>query len=654
MDDTLDAVNLLEFLERDPRPTFILDTAVSKALPRELFISPVYCNPSLNSFNRGQLLDAIKSNDYMDFNRWAATAHHDTSQSCSSEYFVSYGFVWTRSWVKSRWSVISGLMIGVASGMLPETSKAINAQPITRTSVSQNSFDWTGELPPARTTPHIEFTRSIDWSRTPLGPMAKWSSQLRSTANLVMYDPRPAVIFWGPDLVMVYNEPYVEILGGLHPVCMGSCARVVLREVWDHFEPIIQRSIAGESIEETNTPISLVRSGFLEETYFSLKFIPVWDSNGVTAGHYETVTETTREQAQQRRLATLLELSEEIPRVRAIEGYWKLATEVLSHNDKDIPFALLYSVECGNEMSSDAMLTSTQLPKDQRQCKLRGSLGVNDDSSIRPECLEFHEQDGFMSYFRKAMLSRQPTTLQLDKGTETAGLLNGLHRRGFSEPCRAVAICPINPTSSDDDVLGFLVVGLNPRCPYDDDYRQFILMTSRLLAASLASILWYEENIGQRERAMASAETMKSQLMEQLLTTQKEVERNSLKFQRFAERADIGIFIIGMDGVYSYRNEAWYRIFQPKDRGVELGDAWEELIDDEYRPLGQAKFGLLMEKKQHQSFELRLKRMWNAPGWEFDSSAHEEQPMWVLCSVYPELSEKGEVLEIVGCVTDIR
>jgi hypothetical protein len=28
--------------------------------------------------------------------------------------------------------------------------------------------------------------------------------------------------------------------------------------------------------------------------------------------------------------------------------------------------------------------------------------------------------------------------------------------------------------------------------------------------------------------------------------------------------------------------------------------------------------------------------------------------MWVLCSIFPELSEDGEVLELVGCVTDIR
>jgi hypothetical protein len=28
--------------------------------------------------------------------------------------------------------------------------------------------------------------------------------------------------------------------------------------------------------------------------------------------------------------------------------------------------------------------------------------------------------------------------------------------------------------------------------------------------------------------------------------------------------------------------------------------------------------------------------------------------MWVLCSIFPELTDDGEVLEIIGCITDIR
>jgi hypothetical protein len=85
-----------------------------------------------------------------------------------------------------------------------------------------------------------------------------------------MQDPRPAVDFYGPDLVMIYNEPYIELLGGLHP-CMGISARVALAGVWStYFEPIIARNLAGETVKQTNFAIHLIRTGFLEEICFYL------------------------------------------------------------------------------------------------------------------------------------------------------------------------------------------------------------------------------------------------------------------------------------------------------------------------------------------------------------------------------------------------
>lgn len=54
------------------------------------------------------------------------------------------------------------------------------------------------------------------------------------------------------------------------------------------------------------------------------------------------------------------------------------------------------------------------------------------------------------------------------------------------------------------------------------------------------------------------------------------------------------------------------------------------------------------------SFELRLKRSWNAPSQNPDDALPEKQPMWVLTSIFPELNEEGEVIEIIGCYTDIR
>jgi hypothetical protein len=54
------------------------------------------------------------------------------------------------------------------------------------------------------------------------------------------------------------------------------------------------------------------------------------------------------------------------------------------------------------------------------------------------------------------------------------------------------------------------------------------------------------------------------------------------------------------------------------------------------------------------SFELRLKRTKNAPGQGVDDSTLQEQPLWILCSIFPELTEGGGVHEMVGTITDIR
>ncbi|KAJ4301335.1 hypothetical protein N0V90_003427 [Kalmusia sp. IMI 367209] len=372
---------------------------------------------------------------------------------------------------------------------------------------------------------------------------------------------------------MIYNEPYIDLLGGFHP-CLGASARVALAPVWsEHFEPMIRRNLAGETVQRTNNPIHFVRNGFMEETYFSWNFIPVFDATGAVIAHYEPLVESTRGVIAERRAHTILQLSEEVPRARSSDAYWDLATKVMSRNAKDIPFVLLYSVEAKFQSSSSRTSSLTGIAEDYQQCTLRGSFGLPADSPAAAHKLDFNQDDGFMPYFRRARNDGCLVMVDLTDGSPTALLVH---------------------------------------------------------------------------------EMMRSELKQQLLATKKEVERNAMKFQRFAERADLGIFIVGTNGIYSYRNDAWWRILDPalENRDIELGDAWTALIDDEYSETGQEKFKELIKTKQHQSFELRLKRTWKVPSQGSEGSLSEE-PMWILVSIQPELAEDGEMLEIVGCFQDI-
>ncbi|KAF2854449.1 aerobic respiration control sensor protein-like protein arcB [Plenodomus tracheiphilus IPT5] len=638
---------ILDFLEQDPRPTFVIDTTQATFMTQRRIL-PLYTNPAIASVELENLLNTLAldpgtlesqketDRDISQFHHWLLCTE------ASIHPFTHRSYVWQRIPVGTRWSVISGTPVSATHA---SHSKKIEGSALGRTASRSkvSTFDWTDELPPLRSTPHITWARSIDWAATPLGPMYTWSAQLRSIANLIMQDPRPAVVFYGPDLIMIYNEAEIELLGGFHP-CMGESARVALSSVWpQYFEPIIQKNLEGETIERTNTSIHMVRSGFLEETYFSLKFIPILDAEGATVGHYESLVETTRDVIAQRRSRTLLDLSEELPRARDSESYWPLAIEVLSRNDRDIPFVLLYAAEAGSGASSAS--SWNRFSDSQQQCRLRGSFGLPEGSPAGPLHLDFRQDYGFSPYFREAMAARKPITISLEPGSPAAELVKGIKWQGFGDPCREAAICPLNPTSSTDDILGFMVIGLNPRRPYDDDYLQFMLVASRLLSTSLTSILLHEEDLGRRERTIANAEAMKSELREQLLKSQQEVERSLTKFQRFAERADIGIFILDMKGVYSYRNAAWFNICAPENPEINLDEAWEAIIDPEYVDIGQTKFATLLEEKSHQT--------WTVTSQNLDESLSDQQPMWILCSILPELTDDGEVEEIVGCITDI-
>jgi signal transduction histidine kinase len=48
-----------------------------------------------------------------------------------------------------------------------------------------------------------------------------------------------------------------------------------------------------------------------------------------------------------------------------------------------------------------------------------------------------------------------------------------------------------------------------------------------------------------------------------------------------------------------------------------------------------------------------LKNTWRVASNSIHDDLPEIQPKWVLCSIFPELSDEGEILEIIGCITEI-
>ena len=70
--------------------------------------------------------------------------------------------------------------------------------------------------------------RSIDWAKTPLGPVSGWSHALRTTVGLLLRNRFPMLLWWGPQFVQIYNDAYRPIPGAKHPRVDGPDGRRML------------------------------------------------------------------------------------------------------------------------------------------------------------------------------------------------------------------------------------------------------------------------------------------------------------------------------------------------------------------------------------------------------------------------------------------
>jgi hypothetical protein len=76
--------------------------------------------------------------------------------------------------------------------------------------------------------------RELDWSRTPLGPVDGWSQALRTSVSTCLECAFPIIVWWGPELAILYNDEYRPILGpAKHPVALGERGSEVWAEIWD-------------------------------------------------------------------------------------------------------------------------------------------------------------------------------------------------------------------------------------------------------------------------------------------------------------------------------------------------------------------------------------------------------------------------------------
>ncbi|KAK4504082.1 hypothetical protein PRZ48_004997 [Zasmidium cellare] len=520
---------------------------------------------------------------------------------------------------------------------------ALNSQ-IPIVSSDAASFDWT-RLPVTDNMPsHIRFARSIDWASTSLGPIENWSSDLRQMCNLIMASPHPAAMYWGEDLIAIYNEAYILLAGQKHPTLMGTSYRVAWAEIWNEVKDVFANAkTTGEATMKDDDCLFIRRSDCLEETFFSWSIIPMVGRDGSVMGLYNPAFEKTRRKIAERRMLTLREVGERTASARDVKAFWRQVLGSFDFNEFDSPFLLLYSVSDENDSDSSSIHSNSVLAS--RQAYLEGSLGIPEGHQAAPEQIDLKSgMEGFGPVFKECMQSAKPVLLEVGSRDLPESLMQGLEVRGFDDPIKAVVVCPIHPTTGEN-VLGFLVLGVNPRRPYDDDYSLFVQLLSRQLATSLASVVLFEEEIRRGQRAAKLAALDRIELSEKLAARTAEAIESETKFTRMAEFAPVGMFIANSSGKITFANDTWYDISRvPKN--ANMADTWMDAVKPDDMELVKQSWTDLVVNTQSVSIEFRFKAQWQ------DKSGNSSDT-WVLFSGYPEKYDDGGLKSIFGSMTDI-
>jgi hypothetical protein len=137
--------------------------------------------------------------------------------------------------------------------------------------------------------------RSHNWSGTAIGDQSTWSPALRSSLLHILWSAFPNMVLWGPELVQLFNEPYLDLVGDLRAGGLGMPAREARASEWEVLAPIYARVLAGETISRENVPFAVTRAGRRENLSLTLSYAPIHDEGGAVAGVLVTVFEAEEE-----------------------------------------------------------------------------------------------------------------------------------------------------------------------------------------------------------------------------------------------------------------------------------------------------------------------------------------------------------------------
>lgn len=441
---------------------------------------------------------------------------------------------------------------------------------------------------------------------------------------------------------------------------LGQNPATVFPQFWgDLFVPVMERAWQRcEATTHSNSKLFMMgRAVDRQESYYDYTFCPILGASGDVMGVYVPVTETTQANLAERRMKTLLDMSA-IAQTRSMRDFWDGLLTTLEQSGPDIGFALVYALDNAEQWSRKSVSYPSASDRFQdgwtgpNRCVLKGTVGVTVGHGGCPSVLDMlnDDQSCFSPAFRKAASQQQPLLLlrELDK-TLPEG--QKFPSRMYRDHCSQALVYALRPTANGT-TYGFIVIGLNPRRPYDEEYQQFCGLLGRQLAASVASAILYGEEVNRVQRELEQAAANEARLSRELALQRERVERSETRFAKFMEFAPVGLSIHSLDGCVAYQNTRTRELCDVDGMDPDRSLSWTDFYHADDVPLAQAKWEQVVRTRQPVSYECRLKRLrHDLP--QLQEQSNSTWHSWILASILPEISPDGDVTSIMGCFTEI-
>jgi PAS domain S-box-containing protein len=330
-----------------------------------------------------------------------------------------------------------------------------------------------------------ERIRAFDWSKTPLGPPETWEQSLKTCVRIVLTSRQPMFVWWGKELINIYNDPYKAIAGGKHPAALGQPAAVVWKEIWHNVGPRAETAMrANEGTYDEALLLIMERYGYAEETYYTFSYSPVPGDHGGTNGIICANTDDTQRIVNERALKTLRDLGIRTANRKNAEDIYTKSAEVLAQNDRDFPFTLIYKIE--NEGKSGRLIAHSGMP--------------SNDSHF-PSVIDAANPEAPLRALWEVVKTNKWVLNELPK--EFSAVLPTGH---WPIPTSKLIFLPITNTGRKYP-FAVMVSGLSPYRQFDENYQSLFELFTDQLGNEVSNVYAYEE---ERKRAEALAEIDKA------------------------------------------------------------------------------------------------------------------------------------------------